>query len=47
VRKRPFPSNRSPKNARTKHFMFEGRFGVSETGSEDGLRSTLADFFKK
>jgi hypothetical protein len=28
-------------------YMFGGRFGVSQTGVEDGLRSTLTDFFNK
>jgi hypothetical protein len=37
--------NCSPKNAGTKHFMFEGRFGVSQTDADNGLRSNLADFF--
>jgi hypothetical protein len=42
------PSNRSPKNAGTIHFMFGGRFGVSLTGADNGLRSIfLADFFIK
>ncbi len=27
-----FTTNRSPKNVRTKHFMFGGRFGVSQNG---------------
>ncbi len=40
-----FSTNRSPKNAGTKHFMFGGRFGASKTGAEYGLHSTLADFF--
>jgi hypothetical protein len=38
-----FSSNRSPKNAGTVHFMFGGRFGVLQTGSEDGLCRFLAD----
>jgi hypothetical protein len=42
-----FPPNPTPKNAGTKHFMFGGRFGVSPTGADNGLRSTLADFFIK
>ncbi len=39
-----FRKNRSPKNARTIHFMFGGRFGVSQTGLEDGLRGDSLDF---
>jgi len=31
-----FPPNRSPKTAGTKHFMFGGRFGVSQTGAVTG-----------
>jgi hypothetical protein len=27
--------------------MFGGRFGVSQTGAEYGLRSTLVNFFHK
>jgi len=40
----------SPKTAETIHFTFRGRFGVfgvSQIGSEDGLRRTLADLFIK
>jgi hypothetical protein len=33
--------------AGTIHFMFYGRFGISQTGSEDALRRTLTDFFIK
>jgi hypothetical protein len=48
VRMQPsFASNRSPKNAGTMSFLFGGQFYVSKTGSEDGLRSTLVDFFHK
>jgi hypothetical protein len=43
----PFPLNRSSKNAGTIHFMFEGRFGVSQMGSKDGLHNNLADFLHK
>jgi hypothetical protein len=41
------PPDRSPKNAGTIHFMSGRRFGVSQSGSEDGLRGTLSDFFIK
>jgi hypothetical protein len=41
-----FPPNRSPKNAGTKHFMLGGKFGVIQTGADNGLRSTLADFYQ-
>ncbi len=38
MRKPPsFPSDCSPKNAGTILFVFGGRFGVSQTGSEDAL----------
>jgi hypothetical protein len=47
ARKLPsLPSNRSPKNTGTVHFMFGGRFGVLQTGSEEGLRRFLADFLQ-
>ncbi len=40
-----FSTKRSLKNAGTVHFMFGGQFGISQTGSEDGLRSFVADLF--
>jgi hypothetical protein len=36
-----------PKNAGTVHFMIGRRFGVSQTGADNGLRSTLVDFSSK
>jgi len=38
-----FLTNRSPKNAET-NFRFGGRFGVSRTGEDYWLRSTLVHF---
>jgi hypothetical protein len=42
-----FSTNQSQKNAGIIHFMFGGRFSVSQTVAKDNLRSTLADFFIK
>jgi hypothetical protein len=36
-----FPTNRSPKNAETIHFYFEGGLMSFKTGSKDSLRSTF------
>jgi hypothetical protein len=40
-----FQTNQSPKNVGTIHFMFGGRFGVSQKGEEYGSRKTSANFF--
>jgi hypothetical protein len=48
VRKPPsISSNLFLKNEGTIHFVFGGQFDVSQMGSEDGLRTTSADFLIK
>jgi hypothetical protein len=42
-----FLTDRSLENVRTIHSLFEGRFEVCQKGWEDGLRTTLADFFRQ